>query len=155
MNIINTMYIEEIFNIKWPSQHCLHYIFSTDNVRWMVLYANITIVVYLAPCRCVLSPRRFSSPLITLWNVRITIGDDGLLHVCSQWEKPASIVWIAANRTVAQIPQCASPISHNAPSCNRNVCIFLLQRGELLIFFRVHCGICEIGLKGSIYNKSV
>ena len=29
--------------------------------------------------------------------------------------------WLIVNRSVAQIPQCTSPISHNAPFCNRTV----------------------------------
>ena len=52
------------------------------------------------------------------------------------------------NRPVAQIPQCASPIFHNAPLCNRNVhmCTFLLQNGALWDICLMHCRSCEMGL---------
>ena len=45
------------------------------------------------------------------------------------------------NRPVAQIPQCTSSISNNAPFCNRNVymCAHFCYK-------MVHCGICELGL---------
>ena len=47
-----------------------------------------------------------------------------------------------------QIPQCTSPISHNAPLCSRNVhtyvCTFLLQNGALWDICPMHCGICGI-----------
>ena len=35
------------------------------------------------------------------------------------------------NRPVSQVPKCTCPISHSSPFCNRNVCTFLLQNGEL------------------------
>ena len=52
------------------------------------------------------------------------------------------------NCTVAQIPKCTRPISHNAPFCNRNVhmCTFLLQNGALGDICLMCCGICEMGL---------
>ena len=52
-------------------------------------------------------------------------------------------------------PQCTrpksqmhQPISHNVPSCNRNinVCLFLLQNDALWDICVVHCGICEMDL---------
>ena len=52
------------------------------------------------------------------------------------------------NRPISQIPQCTSPISHNASFCNRNVhmcahfCYKMVHCGISLI----HCGICEMGL---------
>ena len=53
----------------------------------------------------------------------------------------------------AQIPQCNSPISHNAPFCNRNVhvCTFLLQNGALWDIHLMHHGICKIGPLRSYY----
>ena len=55
-------------------------------------------------------------------------------------------------RPVQQIPQCTSPMSHNAPFCNRNVhvCTFLLQNGALWDIYLMHCGICETGLLADI-----
>ena len=52
------------------------------------------------------------------------------------------------SRPAAQTPQCITPISHNAPFCNRNVhvCTFLLQNGALWDISVMHCGICEMGL---------
>ena len=53
----------------------------------------------------------------------------------------------ALTRPAAQIPQCTSSISHNAPFCNRNVrvCTFLLQNAFWDICL-VHCGIYDMGL---------
>ena len=39
--------------------------------------------------------------------------------------------WCLCNRPVAQIPQCTSPISHNASFCNRNMQTFVLQNDAL------------------------
>ena len=53
------------------------------------------------------------------------------------------------NRPGAQIPQCTSPISHNAPFYNRNVhtCAhFCYKNGALWDICLMHCGICEMGL---------
>ena len=52
------------------------------------------------------------------------------------------------NRPVAQIPQCTSPISHNAPLCNRNVhtCAHFCYRVVHCGIFLMHCGICEMEL---------
>ena len=52
------------------------------------------------------------------------------------------------NRPVAQIPQCTSLISHNAPFCNRNlhVCAFLLQNGALWDMCLMHFVVCVMGL---------
>ena len=52
------------------------------------------------------------------------------------------------DKLVAQILQCTSPISHNAPFCNRNVhmCTFLLQNGALWDICLMHCKSCEMGL---------
>ena len=49
---------------------------------------------------------------------------------------------------LVKIPQCTSPISHNAPFCNRNVhvCTFLFQNGALWDNWLMHCGICEVGV---------
>ena len=49
---------------------------------------------------------------------------------------------------VAQIPQCTSPSSHNAPLWNRNVhvCTFLLQSGALWEFA------CIVGFLRWVYN---
>ena len=51
-------------------------------------------------------------------------------------------------RQMSEIPQCTSPICHNAPLGNRNVhvCIFLLQSGALWDICQIHCGICEMSL---------
>ena len=56
------------------------------------------------------------------------------------------------NRPVAQIPQCNSHVSHDAPFCYRNVterCTCAYPVTKLVhcgIFVRLlHCGICEIG----------
>ena len=51
------------------------------------------------------------------------------------------IALFVLKRPVAQIPQCTSSISHNAPFCNRNVymCAHFCYK-------MVHCGICELGL---------
>ena len=40
------------------------------------------------------------------------------------------------NRSAAQIPQCVSPVSHNAPFCNRNV-----HMCAHFCYKMVHCGI--------------
>ena len=42
------------------------------------------------------------------------------------------------NKPISQIPQCIRQISHNAPSCNRNVHTFLLQNGTLWYVGLVH-----------------
>ena len=46
---------------------------------------------------------------------------------------PSTVIDQIHNHTMhqAHIPQCTSPISHNAPFCNRNVCPHLLQSGAL------------------------
>ena len=49
-------------------------------------------------------------------------------------------------RHIAQIPQCTSPISHNAPFCNRNVGPFLLHNDVLWDICLMLCGICVLGL---------
>ena len=61
--------------------------------------------------------------------------------------------YVVSNRPFAQIPQCTSSISHNAPFCNRNVhmcahflCTFLLQNGALCDNCMMHYGICKMGL---------
>ena len=52
------------------------------------------------------------------------------------------------NRSIAQIPQCTSPLPHHAPYCDRNVhvCTFLSQNGALWDICLMHCGICDMGL---------
>ena len=46
------------------------------------------------------------------------------------------------------IPQCTSPISHNAPLCNKcaHVLTFLLQTAAMWDICLMHYGICELGL---------
>ena len=40
-------------------------------------------------------------------------------------------LWVHSNGSTSQIPQCIGKMPHNAPTCNRNVHIFLLQKGAL------------------------
>ena len=49
------------------------------------------------------------------------------------------------NRPAVQIPQCTSPISHNAPFCNKNVHIFV-TKWCIVGYFPKDCGISELGL---------
>ena len=48
------------------------------------------------------------------------------------------------NRPVSQIPQCTSPVSHNASFCNRNVHISVTK--WCIVEYLMHCGVCEMGL---------
>ena len=54
-----------------------------------------------------------------------------------------------ANVHVAQTPQCTSPISYNAPICNRNVHVcehFCYKNSSLWDICLMHCYICEMCL---------
>ena len=58
-------------------------------------------------------------------------------------------VIIKLKRPVAQIPQCTSPISHNAPFYSRNVhmCAHSVPNGTLWDICLMHCGICTRSLR--------
>ena len=60
----------------------------------------------------------------------------------------AAVMMTDNSRSVTQIPQCTSLISHNAPFCNRNVhvCTLLLQNGVLCDICVMHRRIFEMGL---------
>ena len=62
-----------------------------------------------------------------------------------------------SNRSVLQIPQCTSPISHNAPFCNRNVhvCTFLLQNDALWDICLMHCHIIIINYFTALSSQFV
>ena len=72
-------------------------------------------------------------------------------HFCYKMVHCVIFVWCIVglnrfpqNRPVSQIPQCTSPISHNAPFCNRNVHIC-----AHFCYKMVHCVIfvwCIVGL---------
>ena len=54
---------------------------------------------------------------------------------------------VPCDRPIAQIPQCTSPIYHDASFCKQkcaHVCTFLLQNGASLDICVIHCGICEM-----------
>ena len=65
---------------------------------------------------------------------------------CSILTKPIKWLPIRDDRPITQILQCTSPISHNAPLCNRNVhmhahfCFKIMHCG----IFVLQCGICEM-----------
>ena len=74
------------------------------------------------------------------------------LEVFSLTKIPCTIVqfrlWIIPD---AQIPQCTSPISHNAPFYIE-ICTFLLQIGALWDMGLVPCGICEILINNGMWS---
>ena len=59
------------------------------------------------------------------------------------------VCFYGSNRSISQIPQCTSPISHNAPFCKRNVHIC-----AHFCYKMVHCGIfvwCIVGCVRWVY----
>ena len=140
------VYIEEIMNIKLASWYWLYYIFSADNVRWIVLYASITV------CRisCPIARRFITLALLNVAYHHVECQDNDRRGQPSAPIFPSTldspIVWFVAYRPIEQIPRCTSSISHNAPFCNRNMHTFLLQNGASWDIWLMHCGICEIGL---------
>ena len=72
----------------------------------------------------------------------------------SKWSLLRSLLnwsaWHNANRPISQIPQCTSPVAHNAPFCNKNVhmcgifdwCIVELWDGSIALWWPwQNCGI--------------
>ena len=60
-------------------------------------------------------------------------------------------------RSLPQTPQCTSPISHNAPFCNRkvHVCTFLLQNDALWDICLIHCHIIIINYFTALSSQFV
>ena len=119
-------------------------------MRWIFLYANITVCRISCPMALRFITKAF--PNVAYHPVECQDNDRRGLSVAHifPWTLAPHTAWIAANRPVAQIPQCTSSITHNAQFCNRNmhihVCTFLLQNGASWDICLMHCGICEIGL---------
>ena len=72
------------------------------------------------------------------------------VQACKNHYLPSILSVVSSyNRPVAQIPQCTTAISHNAPFCNRNVHVcahFCYKNGALWDICVMHCVICEMGL---------
>ena len=129
---------------------------TQTSIHWQLecLFNNFVNLISKQPRACVLLvPFEVNPWMIDGFSSQRARNAENLIH--SPWNKhsPYHILDIvnqqttaSSNRPVAQIPQCTSPISHNAPFCNRNVHTFLLENGALWDICLVHYGICEMGL---------
>ena len=114
---------------------------------WFFLHVNEVIICWinlLVSCHCFQDmPNRSHDSLKTESHHDANFVLTAVNQHCrlSYWQ------W-CTNRPIAQFPQCTSPLSHNAPFCNRNVhvCTFLLQKGAFWDIYRMHCGFCQNGL---------
>ena len=70
-----------------------------------------------------------------------------LWHHCNGQYMAGNIGQREPNRSISQIPWCTSPISHNAPLCNRNVhtCAHFCYKW-CIVGYLVPCEICEMDL---------
>ena len=109
--------------------------------RWWKVYMIIQQEI------CLHTDKKYGICYINIIFLQNTCNIHPIAHLWG-WDMGVSIVsW---NRTLTQIPQCTSPISHNAPFCNRNV-----HMCAHFCYKTVHCGIfvwCIVGFVRCLFR---
>ena len=147
-----------------------HYLYTTDIIRlcigikYMILWHYISMVTYCNSgvpghfmdsswgswsCINMKSEINLEKWCAFYWPTPYVIASNGLSFI----QPSAERIIVQSNRSVAQIPQCTSLMSHNAPFCNRNV-----HMCAHFCYKMVHCRIivwCIVGFVIRAYYKMV